>query len=184
MVSNASGSGVTDRQMRLDRFVAVYLSTNSVSKAAEVMGDPGNRCGAGSRALHEPYVQAELARKLGPKFEAANVTSERVISELAAIAFGDIRDLYDDKGFLRPVSDWPGDVAASIASVEVEARFEGRGEDRVELDPVVKVRRLDKIAALKLLGQHLKMFRDTVELTVSEDLGDRLLRLRQKVGDL
>ena len=58
---------------------------------------------------------------------------------------------------VRPIHELPDDVAGAIASVDVVKRKDDAEEYRVRLP--------DRIRALDLLGRHLGMFRDRVEVT-------------------
>jgi phage terminase small subunit len=81
------------------------------------------------------------------------------VAELAKIAFGDLRDLFDGSR-LRLPGDLSDDAAARIASIEGVTRPGAPDENGPTVEYVHKVRAWDKIAALTQLGRHLGMFRE------------------------
>ena len=92
---------------------------------------------------------AERSRRTG-------VNADRVVMELAKIAFVNAKDVIDpDTATVRPDA-LPEDTAA-IQSVKVKTF----GEDGLERE----VKMADKLRALELLGRHLGMFKDKVELS-------------------
>lgn len=102
-----------------------------------------------------------------------NWAIERVLNELKFIGMVDIRKIYDDKGNLKPVSDWPDDVARAVSGIETEELFEGRGDEREMIGISKKVKLNDKIRALELIGKNLAMFieRHQIEVVATpEDL--------------
>lgn len=109
---------------------------------------------AGNRA-----VQGRV-KELQEKAAAANeVTIERIVAELAKLAFGDPRRLMSwgpDGVKLRPSSELTDDAAAAVA--EVSETFSATGGS-------LKVKTADKVKALELLGRHLGIFLDKSELT-------------------
>jgi hypothetical protein len=56
-------------------------------------------------------------------------------------------------------------VRRAIAGVEVTEEFEGRGAERKSVGFTKKVRFWEKTKALELLGKHLGIFKDRVELS-------------------
>lgn len=113
--------------------------------ASEWIREGGAREKKGLRQLVEKRM-AERSRRTG-------VSEDRVIMELAKIAFANPADVIDaDTGGIRD-DVRPEDLAA-VASVKVR---EGRVEER-------EVRMADKTRALELLGRHLGMFKDNVEV--------------------
>jgi phage terminase small subunit len=85
------------------------------------------------------------------------IDQDWVVRRLARIANLDLRKLFAKDGTLRPIHELPEDVAGAIASVDVIKRKDDAEEYRVRLP--------DRIRALDLLGRHLGMFRDRVDLT-------------------
>lgn len=102
-------------------------------------------------------------------------TYERILMELRAIGTVDIRELYDDNGNLKVVSDWPSGAAAAVAGVDVFEEYEGSGNERNQIGTVRKLKLIDKIKALELAGKTQKMFTDRVESTTVVRLEDLVM---------
>ena len=86
---------------------------------------------------------------------------ERALVEAERLAFSDVRDLFDAKGNLKPVKDWPTELSAAIGGVEVVKRNVDSGDNKI--DDVLKVKVWDKPKALQLLFQHLGMLKEQIE---------------------
>ncbi len=100
------------------------------------------------------------------------MTADQVVQELAHIAFGDIRGLFDDEGRLRDVKRLEDHGAAQISSIEVLRARTSR--DGGTTEQTVKVRTWDKVRALELLAKHLGLLTEQVNVTLVADR-DRLL---------
>lgn len=90
------------------------------------------------------------------KQAAANneVTVDRVVKELARLAFFDIRKLVNADGTPLPLHNLDDDTAAAIAGLDV-ARV---GNAMIGEAEVLKFKIADKKGALELLGRHLGLF--------------------------
>jgi phage terminase small subunit len=108
-----------------------------------------------TRAKVKKYIELRM-KALHDKFA---ITQERVLGELARMAYVNVQDLFDESGNLLPIKQLPEDVARAILSVEVT---EAAGGDKTIVLNTKKVK-TDKTAALRLLGQHLKLFTEKVE---------------------
>lgn len=91
------------------------------------------------------------------------IDADTILRELLKLATSDLRKLFDEKGALLPADQWPDDVAAAVASVEVDELFEGYGQEREQIGYTKKVKFWDKTKSLELLGKHLKLFTDKIE---------------------
>lgn len=118
----------------------------------------------GSRLLGNAKVQEYLQEQMNAREERTKITQDMVIKELAKIAFGDIRKLYTDTGSLKNIKDLDDDTAAALAGVETFQEFDGRGDDKEYIGDTKKVKMVDKTKALELLGKHLGMFKEKIEL--------------------
>ena len=81
---------------------------------------------------------------------ALRVATNRVLVELAQIAFADIGDVFDEHGAVIPFADLPPGIRSAIAEYCVH---HGRNETYS-----VTVRLHSKLPALAALGRHLGMF--------------------------
>jgi phage terminase small subunit len=106
-----------------------------------------------------PNVQSRV-QELTSKAAAANeVTVERVLKELARIAFGDARRVmaWGPEGVvLVESSELSDDDAAIVSEASHSITQSGRS---------VKVKTHDKLKALELLGRKLAMWTDRQEIT-------------------
>lgn len=109
---------------------------------------------AAAKLLALPYVASALEERRSKLAKKIEVTQERIVRELAAIGFSNVRDLYDDKGNLKPLHTLDPIVAAQISGIEVEERGK-KGKARIR-----KIRRWDKVSALIALGKTLDVFKD------------------------
>jgi len=132
-----------------------------------------------SRLLKNPIVKEEIERRLKAIEVKADVTVADVISELRKIGFVDIRNAYGELGGMLPINKMPEDVAHAIAGVDTEELFQGAGQDRERIGDTVKLRLHSKVAALELIGRHLKMFTDKVQVDFADGVFDRLERARE-----
>lgn len=128
--------------------------------AAGFKANTGNSC----RLADKPEVKARVAEILEAGAKRAEVTVERIMSELAKIGFSDIRKLFDENGNLKRVEDIDDAAAAALSSIDVVNR-KVPGGDGNEVESVVKLKFWDKQAALVNMGKHLGMFVDRVEHT-------------------
>lgn len=131
---------------------------------------PGCKSDAAARAeasklLTNPNVSSYLDAKEQKATQKADITEERILGELAKIAFFDPRKLYDEAGNLLPIKDWPDEVAGAVASVEFQVERHESGDEVVT--GTKKVRMWDKKGALELLGKSraIKMFVERLEHT-------------------
>lgn len=115
----------------------------------------------GSKLLRNTKVKEYIAQKQAEIQKRTEITQDKVIKELAKIAFGDIRKLYTENGALRNIIDLEDDIAGAISGVETFEEYEGRGADREYIGDTKKVKMIDKTKALELIGKHLGMFKET-----------------------
>ncbi len=139
-----------------------------------------------SEILSYPNVKQAI-KKLQKKQEKRTlIKADDVILELKKPAFSDIRKIYDNTGCLKNIKDLPNNVAGMIASVESDELCEGTGKDRKYIGQTKKVKLWDKLKALELLGKHLGLFTDKVEVTGKGggpvEINDIKAKLLQKIA--
>ena len=141
------------------RFIEEYLIDLNATQAAIRAGySPDTAKSIGSENLTKPDIQARIAQAMAERSRRTGVNADRVVMELAKIAFVNASDVIDaETATLKPDAA-PEDTAA-IQSVKVKTF----GEDGLERE----IKMADKLKALELLGKHLGMFKDKVELSGS-----------------
>ena len=122
----------------------------------------------GSKLLRNTKVQEYISKKQKEIEKRTEVTQDMVIQELAKIAFLDIRKLYTENGQLKNIADIDSDTAGAISSLETLEEYDGYGDDREKIGDTKKVKVLDKTKALELLGRHLGMFNDKLDVNIKE----------------
>ncbi|ANU47748.1 terminase small subunit [Enterocloster clostridioformis] len=120
---------------------------------------------AGSRLLTNVNVATYIDERMKEREKRTEITQDMVLKELAKLGFFDIRKLFDSNGKPVDISMLDDDTAACIAGLEVVDYFEGAGEDREFAGYVKKYKLSDKLKALEMLGRHLGMFKDKLELS-------------------
>ena len=160
------------------RFVDEYLVDLNATKAAFRAGYSPRS--AGRIAFHNlarPEIAARIDEAKKARAARRGIVADRVIDEIAKVAFADIREILDDEGNLKRLADMPADAAASIGSIEQITRSAADGE----VVCAQKIRPWDKVRALELLCRHLGLLTDKVH--VSGDLSARILAARKRVRD-
>lgn len=160
-------------------FIDEYLVDLNAAAAVARIGMKGSdtaRKQRGYQILRIPRVQAAIDAALVARSERVGITADRVLEELGHAALFDLKDLYAADGSLLPVHAMPEAARRAIASIETEELFEGLGKDRKWVGYVRKVKLVSKEGTLTLLGKHLKMFTDKVEVDVTESACDLILR--------
>ncbi len=124
-----------------------------------------------ARLLGIAAVQAEIARLRLELQSRTEVTPEKIVRELAVIAFSDIGDvirLTADGAAHLDFSDLPPEFTKSVSQITVETFTEGRGERATDIRQV-KLKMNDKRAALVDLAKIMGMMREAVDVHITSD---------------
>lgn len=160
---------MTDAQKR---FCDEYLIDLNASRAYKVAypsckKDETARAN-GSRLLTKANIQNYISEQIEEQKKRTEITQDKVLNELAKIAFGDIRKLYTETGSLKNIQDMDNEAIAMLAGLEVFEEYDGYGADRERVGETKKVKLTDKLKALELLGKHLGIFKDKLDLNLKE----------------
>ena len=158
--------GLNPRQRR---FALEYLLDLNATDAAKRAGySPRTAYQQGSALLKHPEVRKLIGGKLEKLEERTFLKVERLEQELERLCLFDPLELLDDKGALRPVSEWPENARRALVSYEEEAFWEGPpgsdGKERFEAGKVKKVKWHDKRAAIELALRRRGALKDVSEV--------------------
>jgi phage terminase small subunit len=119
-----------------------YATASAHVRAYEIMSRPNVK-----RALDEDRERVRQQAE-----EKAGITLADVVKKLAELAMFDTRLLITESGAVRPPSEWPDDVSAAIAGIEV---FEEKDGDGMKIGETTKVKLIPRTTALDMLMKHL-----------------------------
>ncbi|MDE7422802.1 MAG: terminase small subunit [Lachnospiraceae bacterium] len=167
---------LTEKQKR---FVEEYLIDLNATQAAIRAGySVKNPDKIGSELLGKTRVSEEISKAMAERSRRTGINQDRVVMELAKIALVNPDDVInpEDASVRENASK---DDLACIQSVKVKHSSSDKGnitEREVKLN--------DKIKALELLGKHLGMWKDKVELSGLDEEKTKLdAILEQMRGD-
>ena len=160
---------MTDAQKRFcDEYLIDLNATRAYKVAYPNCKKDETAKSAGSRLLTNVNLQNYISEKMKEREKRTEVTQDMVIKELAKIAFLDIRKLYTENGQLKNIADIDDNTAGAISSLETLEEYDGYGDDREKIGDTQKVKLLDKTKALELLGRHLGIFNDKLDVNIKE----------------
>lgn len=155
-----------------DEYLIDLNATRAYRKAYPSVKRDETAAQAGSRMLRNVKVAAYIQERMQERQKRTEITQDRVLQELAAIAFAkatDYAEVKDECVKVKDTEELDEQQIRAIAGIK-----EGKFGIEVKLN--------DKEKALELLGRHLGMFKDKVEVSGLEEekkkLGDILEQLR------
>jgi len=155
---------LNDKQQR---FVDEYLIDLNATAAYRRAGytAKGNAAEVNAaRLLRNAQVVLAVKEAMKARETRTMITQDRVLQELARIAFFDIRKLYHEDGSMKLPHELDDDAAAVLSGVDISTSLvAGTEEPTSVLTKKAKV--FDKGAALTLAMRHLGMLTDKTEVT-------------------
>jgi len=109
----------------------------------------------GYQLLRKTSVSQAVQVALDARARRTGITADRVLQELAKLAYANLQDFYQANGSLKEIANLPPEVAVALSSIKVNLT-EGCAIQEVKLH--------DKVRCLELIGKHLKLFTEKVEL--------------------
>lgn len=138
-------------------FVRYYCEDLNATNAAKKAGYPG--AGTGSRLIKNTEVREAIRRQIARRARETEINAERVLCELAMVAFADPGEMFNEDGTLMHLTDMPPEVRKMVSSLDVETRETKDGTTVT----FAKVRFWNKLEALNMIGKHLGILGSQVE---------------------
>lgn len=150
------------------RFVDEYLVDLNATQAAIRAGYSEKTARAiACENLTKPDIADAIAAAMKERENRTHITQDRVLQELARVAFFDIRRLYNADGSMKRPDQLDDEAAAVLAGIDViEQQTVSADEDgNMQAAPTFtkKAKVFDKMAALTLAMRHLGMLKDKIE---------------------
>lgn len=163
------------------RFCNEYLKNLNATEAYKVAypkckKDETARANS-SRLLTNDNVKEYIEKQMKEREERTKVTQDMVINELKAIAFSNATDFAEVKGntvFIADTNTLDEETKKAIVSIK-------EGKNGIEVSTA------SKMQALELLGRHLGMFKDKLEVSkptseITEEI-DKYIQERMKAHE-
>jgi phage terminase small subunit len=147
-------------------FIAEYLVDLNATQAALRAGyKPRAAKQQGTENLAKPAIQEAIQAALKARIGRTKVTQDRVLKEVACLAFHDPRKFFREDGSPIPIHELDDDTAAALAGLTVSEQYEGSGQDRQFVGYLKAYKLGDKLGALVSLMKHLGMITSRHEIT-------------------
>lgn len=151
---------LTEKQQR---FVDEYLIDLNATQAAIRAGYSVKTANEqGSQNLAKLSIQQAIAKAMAERSKRTGINQDRIVLELAKIAFVKITDVVNSDCEILPDAD-EADIAA-IESVKVKTIPTKSGESGIERE----VKLASKLKAIELLGKHLGMWNDNLDINITQ----------------
>lgn len=158
----AKTAKLTEKQQR---FVDEYLIDLNATQAAIRAGYSVKTANEqGSQNLAKLSIQQAIAEQMAERSKRTGINQDRVVLELAKIAFVKMTDVVDpDTGEILPnASDDDLACIESMKFKQSDNQYGGSIEREVKLSP--------KMKALELLGKHLGMWNDKLDVNITQPI--------------
>ncbi len=161
---------------KMERFCQEYIKSpdNQTDAAISAGYASGSACKRASQLMADPRIQERIAQLMQQRNKRTKMSADNVLKRLVDMLDADIADILNNNGDIKPIKDWPTVWRKSIASFEIAVVDENV--------TVKKVKLLDKLRVLEMVGKHVDVnaFRDRVQVDVNVSLADKLASARKR----
>jgi len=162
-------AGLTEKQRRFcDEYLIDLNATRAYKAAYPSVKREETAASAAARMLRNVKVAEHIRERMEDRQKRTEITQDRVLRELAAIAFADVTDIVSYNGghvVIKPTEELPRETRKIISGIK-EGQFG------------TEVKTYDRIRALELLGKHLGMFEPRKDDLDREEQQARIAKLR------
>lgn len=179
-----------------EKFCKAYLANGLNATQAAITAGYSARTAAsiGEENLKKPEIAKAIAQHTQKVMAALDYGVERVLQQVARMAFFDPRKLYDDKGNLKPIRELDDDTVAAIAGIEVEeggrglivTKRKGKGgrsqSTAVPVTRTAKIKLADRGNALDKLMRYHALYKDKLDVKVSatDELAEKIAKAQAR----
>lgn len=148
-------------------FVNEYLkdlnATRAYKKAYKNIKSEETARVNGSKLLTNTNVAEEIQKRMDERAKRTEITQDKVLKEIARLAFTDITSIVSVKKFKTERGEYSKVIIKDFSELTEEQRACISGVKETKLG--IEVSFCSKERALELLGRHLGMFNDKIQLS-------------------
>ena len=151
-----------------ERFCLEYLADLNATQAAIRAGYSAKTARQiGARLLANVDIAERFAQLASERNKRLKVDGDWVLRRLVELADVDLADLFGDGGRLLDIDGLPDNAKRLLAGIEVTEEFAGKGSDREQIGYTKKIRLIDRLKVLELIGKHVKVsaFKENIHST-------------------
>jgi phage terminase small subunit len=142
-------------------FVDEYLIDLNATQSAIRAGYSAKTANEqGSRLLTNVSIQQTISERMAERSKRTGVNQDRVVQELAKIAFVKMTDIVDSQGRIKD-----GALDDDLSCIESVKYKESESDTGSSVEREVKIS--PKLKALELLGKHLGMWNDKFDVNIA-----------------
>ncbi|SET60745.1 phage terminase small subunit [Nitrosospira multiformis] len=154
-MSKRERSELTSKQRRFTEEYVIDLNATAAYLRAGYTARGNSAEAAASRLLSNVKVQEAIEQKQREVAKRCELTTENILREAAAVAFSDIRKLFNPDGSPKAIHEMDDTTAAAISNIEVgQTITDGKVTGRT-----CRIRFWDKNSAQDRLFRHMGLFR-------------------------
>lgn len=147
-----AGSLSLKQQAFVDQYLVDLNATQAYLRAGYKCSEETARRN-GHKLLTNADIQAAVAKRMADRAKRTEIDQDRVVLEIARLAFSDVRRLFDGTR-LKRMDEIDDATAAAISSVKVSTRQIGEGE----VEHIAEIKLWPKTPAIEMAGKHVGLF--------------------------
>lgn len=152
---------LTPKQKLFCKYYLISLNATDAAIKAGYSKKTANRIG--TENLSKPVIREYLESQMKKREEKLDITADKVINEIAKLAFANTTDILEITDHGVVIKDLTKLDTSCISSAEEVFDKEG-------MRLGVKIKLHDKTKNLELLGRHLGLFKDKIEHSFDEKI--------------
>ncbi|WP_272688421.1 MULTISPECIES: terminase small subunit [unclassified Providencia] len=168
----------TPLNAQMERFCQEYIKApdNQTNAALAAGYAEASACKRASQLMKDPRVIDRIAQLMQQRNKRKKLDADSVLERLVNMLDADIADILTNTGDIKPISEWSPIWRKSVAAFDI---IDIDGDTRIK-----KVKLLDKVKILELVGKHVDVnaFRERYQVDVTISLADKLAAARKRAA--
>jgi phage terminase small subunit len=158
-----------------EKFAQVFYETGNATEAMRQAYDCTNwASGSINQEAHKltknPNIILRLSELNAPCLEKLKVSKEKTLKRLMQGQEFDIRNLYDEDGRLKKPKELDEDTAKGVVGIKYDGQTGAITEYKI----------IDIKGCAELIGKHLKLWTDKLEIDMGESLAEDIRKGRER----